>query len=187
MGVYRVRDLLRVPGLLSLSRVPLAAAFPLVAQRPAIALAVLVAAGLSDVLDGWYARRFGQVTATGAAIDPTTDKVFVLTVVITLVVLGRLSWVEVLLLSTRELGELPLVLWIASSRRARTQRAAHPSANALGKLGTVSQFAAATAALFRLQRETHGLVIAASFLGVVAAANYWLRAFREARAHSREA
>ncbi len=187
MGVYRVRDLLRVPGLLSLSRIPLAVAFPLVAERPAIALAVLVAAGLSDVLDGWYARRFGQVTATGAAIDPTTDKVFVLTVAITLVLLGRLSGVEVLLLSARELGELPLVLWIASSRRARTQRAAHPSANALGKLATVSQFAAATTALFRLHRETRCLVIATSFLGVVAAANYWLRAFREARADSRQA
>jgi phosphatidylglycerophosphate synthase len=39
------------------------------------------------LLDGWYARKFGQVTATGAAIDPSTGKVFVLTVVGTLVAL----------------------------------------------------------------------------------------------------
>jgi CDP-diacylglycerol--glycerol-3-phosphate 3-phosphatidyltransferase/cardiolipin synthase len=70
MGLYRARDLVRVPGLLTLMRVPLAAAFPFVLGRPLVALGVLAAAGLSDVLDGWYARRFGQVTPTGTALDP---------------------------------------------------------------------------------------------------------------------
>jgi phosphatidylglycerophosphate synthase len=180
MGVYRVRDLFRVPGLLSLSRVPLAVAFPFAAHRPALALGILVAAGLSDVLDGWYARRFGEVTPTGAAVDPTTDKLFVLTVAITLVLSGHLSAVEVLLLSTREVGELPLVLWIAASRRARTLRAAHPSANAPGKLATVSQFAAVTAALFGLG-AAHRLVLATAVLGTLAAVSYWLRALRRGR------
>lgn len=180
MGVYRVRDLVRAPGLLSLSRLPLAAAFPFVAARPVAGLAILVAAGLSDILDGWYARRFGEVTPTGAAIDPVTDKLFVLTVAVTLVLSSRLSPLEVLLLSTRELGELPLVLWLATSHRARARRAAHPSANAPGKLATVFQFAAVTAALFRL-RQAYALVVVAACLGVFAAASYWLRALREGR------
>ena len=91
MGRYDLRDLVRIPGLLSLSRVPLAVVFSFVVGRPVLALGVLVGAGLTDVLDGWYARRFGQVTATGAALDPITDKLFVLTVAITLVVTGQLS------------------------------------------------------------------------------------------------
>jgi cardiolipin synthase len=180
MGVYRTRDLWRVPGLLSLARVPLAAAFPLVLPWPPAALGLLVAAGLSDILDGWYARRFRQVTPTGAAIDPVTDKVFVLTVAVTLVLSGRLSAVDVLLISTREIGELPLVLWIVTSRHARTLRAAHPSANAPGKLATIFQFATAAAALFRLQ-ELGGLVVATAVVGVFAAATYWLRALRDGR------
>src|SRR5690348_12505297 len=124
MGLYRARDLVRVPGLLSLSRVPLALAFPFALERAPLALAILAAAALSDVLDGWYARRFGQVTPTGAAVDPVTDKLFVLTVAVALVVGDRLSITDVLIMSTREIAELPLVVWIAASSRARRERAA---------------------------------------------------------------
>jgi phosphatidylglycerophosphate synthase len=182
MGVYRARDLWRVPGLLSLARIPLAIAFVLVIGRagPAVALAILLAAGLSDVLDGWYARRFGQVTPTGAAIDPVTDKLFVLTVAFALVHHDLLLPVDVVLLSTREIAELPLVLWIATSRRARRLRAEHPSANLPGKVATAFQFAAATAALFRL-RYLFWLVVAAALAGVFAAAVYWVRALRDGR------
>ena len=38
------------------------------------ALGTFVAAGITDVLDGVIARRFGQKTAIGAALDPIADK-----------------------------------------------------------------------------------------------------------------
>jgi cardiolipin synthase (CMP-forming) len=38
------------------------------------ALATFVLAGLTDVLDGIIARRFGQKTSIGAALDPIADK-----------------------------------------------------------------------------------------------------------------
>jgi cardiolipin synthase (CMP-forming) len=183
MGVYRARDLVRVPGLLSLSRCPLAAAFPFVVERPAAALAILGAAGITDVLDGWYARRFGQATPTGAALDPVTDKIFVLTVAVTLVAGGHLAPVDVLLLSTREIGEAPLVLWIAVSRRARVLRAAHPSANYPGKFATVLQFVAAAGALVRMP-HLRWMITASAFAGAFAAATYWMRALHEARGAS---
>jgi phosphatidylglycerophosphate synthase len=91
MGIYHGRDLVRAPGLLSLSRIPLAFVFPFVVGRPWLAFAVLLGAGLTDVLDGWYARRFHQVTATGSVIDPITDKIFVMTVAVTLVVLSEVG------------------------------------------------------------------------------------------------
>ncbi|HEV3191713.1 MAG TPA: CDP-alcohol phosphatidyltransferase family protein [Polyangiaceae bacterium] len=180
MGVYRARDLIRVPGLLSLSRLPLAAAFPFTLDRPVVALALLCAAGFSDMADGWYARKFAQVTPTGVALDPMTDKLFVLTVAITLVRGGRLSAADVLLLSTRELGELPLVLWIATSTRARSRRAAHPAANAPGKLATFFQFGTATAALFRFN-ELQWMIAAAALAGAFAATTYWARELRDRR------
>ena len=180
MGVYRARDVWRVPGLLSLSRLPLGAAFPFTLAHPGWALVVLAAAGGSDVLDGWYARRFGQVTATGTALDPITDKVFVLTVAASLVAAHLLRPLDVVLLSTRELAEVPLVVWIATSSRARSLRVAHPSANLPGKLATAFQFAAAGAALFRLL-ELRWLVGATAVVGLVAAATYWSRALHPAR------
>src|SRR5687767_2677043 len=102
---WSARDLIRVPGLLSLSRLPLAAVFPLTVGHPWWSLGVLAAAGISDLLDGWYARRFHQVSVTGAALDGFTDKVFIIAVVISLLVSGSLSPVETLLLGTRDMGE----------------------------------------------------------------------------------
>jgi cardiolipin synthase len=181
LGLYRARDLATVPGLLSLSRIPLGACFPFAIGRPAVALAILVAAGVSDVLDGWYARRFHQVTATGTALDPVTDKIFVAAVASTLVARGALSVADVVLLGTREIGELPLVVWIATSRAARRVRAKHPSANLPGKLATVFQFAAVTAAILRLTARD-ALVDLTAVAGVLAAASYWVRSLRQARA-----
>jgi CDP-diacylglycerol--glycerol-3-phosphate 3-phosphatidyltransferase len=174
-GSYRWRDVFLAPGLLSLARAPLAFAFPFVVERTAWALAVIVLAGVTDVLDGWCARRFGQATPTGAALDPITDKLFVLTVAITLVASGHFSLVAVLLLSTREVLELPLVVWFALSPSARSARAEKPMANALGKLATVLQFAAVFSTL--LGWSITGVWIGATaVVGVFAALSYWLRA-----------
>ncbi len=178
MGLYRARDLWRVPGLLSLSRLPLAAVFPLTLGHPAAALAVLIAAGVSDVLDGWYARRFSQVTPTGTALDPATDKIFVLTVAVSLVAWGYLSPIEVVIISTRELAELPLVVWIAVSHHARQRRSDQPTANLLGKAATCLQFAVVTAAVFRVPHLSW-LVAVAGLAGALAGVGYWARALRD--------
>jgi cardiolipin synthase len=46
----------------------------LVYQYNGLAFATFVAAGLTDVLDGIIARRFGQKTRVGAVLDPIADK-----------------------------------------------------------------------------------------------------------------
>src|SRR5262249_52974908 len=139
--------LLLVPSLLSMLRVPLAAVFPFVLGMPAAAFGVLVAAGLTDVLDGWYARSHGQATATGAVADAVTDKVFVATVVIALILFHKMTLIQALFLGTREMGELPLVVHLAFSHEARTKQTDR-RANVPGKAATVLQFVAVTAVLF---------------------------------------
>jgi CDP-diacylglycerol--glycerol-3-phosphate 3-phosphatidyltransferase len=176
-GRYRWRDALLPPGLLSLARVALAVAFPLLVEHTAWAIVVLVLAGLTDVLDGYCARRFGQVTPTGAALDPITDKTFVLTVAVTLVWSGHLSLVSVLLLSTREFLELPLVVWFAMSPKARSARAEKPAANAFGKLATALQFAAVVSTLLGWSIADTSIA-ATAMVGVLAALSYWVRALR---------
>jgi CDP-diacylglycerol--glycerol-3-phosphate 3-phosphatidyltransferase len=68
-----------VPNLLSLSRLPLAVGlFVCISlQAWAAGLAVFVVAVFTDWLDGWWARRFGQLTAIGRSLDPLTDKVLI--------------------------------------------------------------------------------------------------------------
>ncbi len=180
MGFYRARDLVNGPTLLSWVRLPLAALFPFVVAKPALATVVLAASALSDVLDGFWARRANRITATGAAVDPATDKVFVITVVVALVVTGRLAPTSVAWMSTRELGELPLVAWLVFSRSARRARMEHPHANALGKLATTLQFGTIACALWRLP-ETPLMVAFTAIAGTLAAAGYWLRALRTVR------
>ncbi|HEY2787481.1 MAG TPA: CDP-diacylglycerol--glycerol-3-phosphate 3-phosphatidyltransferase [Fimbriiglobus sp.] len=68
-----------VPNLLSLSRLPLAAAlFVFIANDLwAAALVTFLLAAATDWLDGWWARKFNQGSALGRALDPLTDKVLV--------------------------------------------------------------------------------------------------------------
>jgi cardiolipin synthase len=60
------------------------------------AFLLFVAAGLSDALDGWLARRFGG-NAIGALMDPVADKALVVTMYITLAAIGVLpTWLAIL-------------------------------------------------------------------------------------------
>lgn len=62
--------------LLSFLRFPLAVAF-LLTESVAVRTGIVVAAGVTDFLDGRVARRFGQTTSSGELLDPITDKTFV--------------------------------------------------------------------------------------------------------------
>jgi len=53
-------------------------------EQNGYALAVFVAAGFTDVLDGIIARRFGQKTSIGAVLDPLADKLLMTTSIVIL-------------------------------------------------------------------------------------------------------
>jgi cardiolipin synthase (CMP-forming) len=172
---YHPRDLFRIPGLISLCRLPLAVAFPFTVGRPVCAIALLVGAAVSDVLDGWVARRFHQQTATGAVLDGVMDKVFALSAVATLVVGGWLSLLQALVLGTRELGEAPL-LARAVLLRGRNDRShvAQRDASPLGKLATMLQFATVVLVMLRIGPRP-ACIYATGVCGAMAALGYWRR------------
>ena len=91
-----------IPDLISLSRLALAAAFVHYAAHPVIAVAILCAAGISDWLDGWAARRFKQETKLGALLDPVCDRLFVIPVLATLVFVYRFPLWQLAVLVTRD-------------------------------------------------------------------------------------
>lgn len=171
MGRYRARDLTAPPNLVSLARGALAVVFPFVVDRPLLALGLLALGGLSDIVDGWLARRLDRVTPLGIVIDPITDKLFVFVVVASLVATDRLQFPTVLLLATRELGELPLVIWWVLSRQRRRAKSENPMANVPGKLVTVLQFATVAAALLSNDLVMPCL-IATAVTGAIAAIVY---------------
>ncbi len=78
-----------------LCAVPLAFWLVLV-HRIGDAFWLFIAAGLSDALDGWLARRYGG-NAVGALMDPVADKALLVTMYITLASVGLLpAWLAVL-------------------------------------------------------------------------------------------
>jgi cardiolipin synthase len=90
--------LVNLPNIVTFGRlcaVPLA--FWLVlAHRIGEAFVLFVAAGLSDALDGWLARRYGG-NAVGALMDPVADKTLLVTMYITLATIGELpDWIAIL-------------------------------------------------------------------------------------------
>lgn len=170
-----LRDAFHVPGLISMTRFPLALVFPFVWSRPALAATVLVAAGVSDVLDGFWARRFHQTTPMGAVLDPIMDKLFVLVVATTLIAVHAVSPVEAILLATREIVEVPLVLYVIATHVTREH-----GANWAGKMTTALQFLAVG---FVLVHAPHRAVAigATAVAGVVAGATYWARVLGAAK------
>jgi phosphatidylglycerophosphate synthase len=82
-------------------RIPLAVVFVLV-PTPAVRLAVLVIAAVSDFTDGLVARRFGA-SRIGAVLDPVADKLFMAAAFGVVLFSGVLAWYEVALVLIRDL------------------------------------------------------------------------------------
>lgn len=68
-------------------------------------LALYTIGALTDFLDGWVARKFNQITPFGKFLDPISDKIFVVTMLLMLVSVDRITgiWaVAVVIILTRE-------------------------------------------------------------------------------------
>jgi cardiolipin synthase len=160
---------------LSLVRIPLGALFLFVAGRLPLALAVLVAAGISDVLDGWAARRHrppgDHQRHRGDWLDPFCDKVFVAAVLTGIYVVHRPPPALLLLVVARELlqGVSLIIYRLVPALRRGTPY--NYRAHVLGKATTVAQFTTA-AALLLDHPLARPLAVASALMGVASVLVY---------------
>ena len=113
-------------------------------QHYRAALAVLMAAALSDVLDGTVARLLKQESPLGVALDPIADKFLMTTGYITLALRGALPWWLTIIVLSRDVAIVMAALVISL---VAGYRPFHPSL--LGKASTAAQVATLFAALCR--------------------------------------
>jgi CDP-diacylglycerol--glycerol-3-phosphate 3-phosphatidyltransferase len=128
-----------VPNLLSVLRLGLAGAFPFVPPDPPWRLIVVIAAGFTDWLDGYLARRFELKTPSGVMLDAVADKLFVFSVVLTLMLTRVLPLWWMLLVIARDLAVAVVAAYVTWRRDWPAFRRLVPRLP--GKLTTGLQFA----------------------------------------------
>lgn len=86
---------LTVPNLISFARlagVPLFLYLFLVADQVGWAVVVLAVGGTSDWIDGYLARRLGQVSRLGELLDPLADRLYILATLLAFTVRDVVPW-----------------------------------------------------------------------------------------------
>lgn len=88
---------LNPPIILTFSRILLVPIFILIVyQHPVVGAIVFFIASITDFLDGYLARHFGEVTKLGIILDPIADKFLVVSALIVLVDMERLpAWIVI--------------------------------------------------------------------------------------------
>jgi CDP-diacylglycerol---glycerol-3-phosphate 3-phosphatidyltransferase len=103
------QDALNIPNLLTMARVVAIPFFVWLLDTPTPirgfwACIVFTLAAITDLLDGYLARKLGVVSVLGKFLDPLADKLIVMAALVWMVPMGRMpAWAVVLLLA-RELS-----------------------------------------------------------------------------------
>ena len=97
-----------IPNVLTMIRLLLVPVFVVVyfrtsAEPKYTALAIFAAASLTDMLDGYLARKLNQITDFGKLFDPLADKLMVLSALVCQAVTGVFPWAAVIVVACKEL------------------------------------------------------------------------------------
>jgi CDP-diacylglycerol--glycerol-3-phosphate 3-phosphatidyltransferase len=87
---------------------------------------------VTDILDGFFARKYGMITALGKFLDPLADKLLVTVTMISLIPLGRIPTWMVLIIIVREIG-------VTGLRGAAVNEGIVIQSSKLGKYKTIFQ------------------------------------------------
>jgi cardiolipin synthase len=97
---------LNLPNFLTLSRFILIPIYFFVFFyfSPKVALFVLLVSGLTDILDGYFARKRGMITQLGQILDPLADKTMMISVIVSLLLSSLIPWQAAIAVFIRDLG-----------------------------------------------------------------------------------
>jgi CDP-diacylglycerol--glycerol-3-phosphate 3-phosphatidyltransferase len=152
---------MNLPNKLTISRFVLTIAFlavmfSQVRFHQTIALALFIAGGISDFLDGFIARRHKLITNFGILMDPLADKIMVCSAFIAFVGLNWIPAWMVVIIVARELAITGLRLLAAS-------KSVVLAAEGYGKHKTISQIVAIIAILVLVSYKEWGAIGRAVF------------------------
>jgi cardiolipin synthase len=170
-----------IPNLITLGRILLVpiVVWAISSGEMWVAFALFLAAGVSDAVDGFLAKRFHMTTELGAYLDPLADKALIVSIYLTLGINGFIPrWLVILVVSRDILivGGIMLAWVVGKPFKIRPL--------VVSKLNTVAQIVFACVVLgvlgFRVQAQTltlglMALVTALTLLSVAAYVAEWVR------------
>lgn len=135
-----------------------------------IATSLFALAAITDWLDGYLARRFNQMSAFGAFLDPVADKLMVAAALIVLVDLNRANVYVALIIIGREIAISALREWMARIGKDRSV-----AVSFVGKLKTTVQMLAILLLLFHepLLGFSHTQILGRWLLDIAAFLTLW--------------
>ena len=101
-GTRKTPEPMSIPNLITLARILLVPVlvWAIIAGEMGLAFLLFLAAGISDAVDGFLAKRFGMATELGAYLDPLADKVLIVSIYVALGITGALdAWLVILVVS----------------------------------------------------------------------------------------
>ena len=134
-----------------------------------VALAVFVAASVTDWLDGYLARRWNQGSDFGKVLDPIADKLLVAAALFMLAAFGRLSVASIV----AAIAILGREILVSGLREFLGAQAGQLKVTRLAKWKTTVQMVAITLLLLGLQAAGIGFLWLAAALTVVTGWDYF--------------
>lgn len=170
-----------IPNLITLGRILLVpvVVWAIASGAMLAAFALFVAAGVSDAVDGFIAKRFRMTTELGAYLDPLADKALIVSIYVTLGIYGEIPRWLVILVVSRDImivGAVMLSWLLGNPLKVRPLL--------VSKLNTTAQILFACVVLgslgFGIEADTvkavlMGLVAALTLLSVGAYLAEWMR------------
>jgi cardiolipin synthase len=175
------RPALNLPNLITIGRILLVPVivWAITSGQMLFAFLLFLAAGVSDGVDGFLAKRFGMQSELGSYLDPLADKALIVSIYIALGIVQALPRWFVILVVSRDIMIVAAVMlsWVVAKPVAMKPLA-------VSKANTAAQIILATAVLAALGLAFHAdwliwlgiaVVTALTLLSIAAYVREWVR------------
>ena len=161
--IYNKKEFLSLPNILSYIRIlliPVIVYFYLVKENYTVSAVIAALSGITDLADGFIARKFNMITDFGKFLDPVADKLTQCTLLLCLLSRYEIIWSLVLIFFIKEISMAVAGLFSVCKNNKKLD-----GAKWFGKVSTVIQFVSMTS-LFAFEMPLYMVNLILTLCGI---------------------